>query len=425
VRNISLDTEPFFLIITGFTVILLLILSAIISAAEAALTSLSPDYVKEWENDNRNRYRRLRALLREPEKLAATLQVSHTLTNVVLVILAVYLFFSLFDLSAGLIVFFVAVMILVLSVFGEIAPRIFALQNVVKIFPKLSLLLLILQKTFYPLSVIQVWLMSAVRRQTIKNQSLSIDVLSHAFENSSKTLETSENILKGIVKFGNIDVHTIMTPRTDVESVDMSTGLTDLLVKINEWGYSRIPVYDNTPDNVKGIVYVKDLLPYIDEKDDFAWQTLIRDAYFVPENKKIDDLFHEFQKMKMHLAVIIDEYGGMVGIVSLEDILEEIMGDITDESDDDEQDYIKIDEHTYLFDGKVLLNDFFRIMRLDESDFETVRGEADTLAGVILEMKGEIPQQGDNVDFMRLSFYVESVDKRRIKQIKVVIHDEE
>jgi len=425
VRNISLDTEPFFLIITGFTVILLLILSAIISAAEAALTSLSPDYVKEWENDNRNRYRRLRALLREPEKLAATLQVSHTLTNVVLVILAVYLFFSLFDPSAGIIVFFVAVMILVLSVFGEIAPRIFALQNVVKIFPKLSLLLLILQKTFYPLSVIQVWLMSAVRRQTIKNQSLSIDVLSHAFENSSKTLETSENILKGIVKFGNIDVHTIMTPRTDVESVDMSTGLTDLLVKINEWGYSRIPVYDNTPDNVKGIVYVKDLLPYIDEKDDFAWQTLIRDAYFVPENKKIDDLFHEFQKMKMHLAVIIDEYGGMVGIVSLEDILEEIMGDITDESDDDEQDYIKIDEHTYLFDGKVLLNDFFRIMRLDESDFETVRGEADTLAGVILEMKGEIPQQGDNVDFMRLSFYVESVDKRRIKQIKVVVHDEE
>ena len=419
-----MNTEPHFLIVTGSIVILLLVLSAVISAAEAALTSVSSDDVKEWENDNRHSYRRILVLMQEPEKLSATLQVSHTLTNVTLVILAAYLIFSMFDPTGGIVVIFVVVMILVLSVFGEIAPRMYASQNVVKIFPRLSLLLLILQKTFYPLSVIQVWITSAVRRRTMKNQGLSIDALSHAFENSSKTSETSENILKGIVKFGSIDVHTIMTPRTDVESVDMSTGLNDLLAKINDWGYSRIPVYDNSPDNVKGILYVKDLLPHIEEKDDFAWQTLIRAAYFVPENKKIDDLLHEFQKMKMHLAVIIDEYGGMVGIVTLEDILEEIMGDITDESDDDEQDYIKIDERTYLFDGKVLLNDFFRIMRLNESDFETVRGEADTLAGVILEMKGEIPQKGDSADFMHLSFNVESVDKRRIKQIKVVVHDE-
>jgi len=427
VSSISLNAEPYFLIITGVTVILLLILSSVISAAEAALTSLLPDDVKEWENDNRHSYRRMLVLLREPEKLSATLQVSHILANVTLLILAVYLVFSVFVPTVGAVILFAAVMILVLSVFGEIAPRMYASQNALKIFPRLSFLLLILQKTFYPLSVIQVWTTSAVRRQTMKNQSLSIDVLSHALENSSKTSETtptSENILKGIVKFGNIDVHTIMTPRTDVESVDMSTGLFKLLAKINEWGYSRIPVYDNAPDNVKGILYVKDLLPYIDEKDDFAWQTLIRDAYFVPENKKIDDLLHEFQKMKMHLAVIIDEYGGMVGIVTLEDILEEIMGDIADESDDDEQDYIKIDERTYLFDGKVLLNDFFRIMHLNESDFESVRGEADTLAGLLLEMKGEIPQKGDNADFMHLSFCIESVDNRRIKQIKVVVHDE-
>ena len=423
VSNISLNTEPYFLIITGVTVILLLILSAVVSAAEAALTALSPDDVKEWENGNRRSYRRMLALMREPEKLSATLQITHTLANVALTILAVYLAFSIFDPTLGVIVLFTTVMILVLSVFGEIAPRMYASQNALKVFPRLSRLLLILQKTIYPLSVIQVWMMSAVRRKTMRNQGLSIDVLSHALENSSKTSETSENILKGIVKFGNIDVHTIMTPRTDVESVDMSIGLYELLSNINEWGYSRIPVYDDTPDNVKGILCVKDLLPYIEEKDDFAWQTLIRDAYFVPENKKIDDLLHEFQKMKIHLAVIIDEYGGMVGIVTLEDILEEIMGDIADESDDDEQDYIKIDEHTYLFDGKVLLNDFFRIMRLDESDFEAVRGEADTLAGLILEMKGEIPQKGDSVDFMHLSFCVELVDNRRIKQIKVVVHE--
>jgi CBS domain containing-hemolysin-like protein len=208
-----------------------------------------------------------------------------------------------------------------------------------------------------------------------------------------------------------------------VEAVDITAGLTELMKKINEWGYSRIPVYDDTPDNVKGILYVKDLLPFIEEADDFTWQKLVRDAYFVPENKKIDDLLKEFQGMKIHMAVIIDEYGGMAGIVTLEDILEEIVGDIADESDDDEQDYIKIDERTYLFDGKVLLNDFFRIMRIDESDFEPVRGDADTLAGVILEMKGEIPQKGDSVEYMHLSFCVEAVDNRRIKQIKVMIHE--
>ena len=418
-----MNTEPYSLIVTGVFVILLLILSAVISAAEVALMSLSPDDAKEWENDNRQSYRRMLALLREPEKLSATLQVSHTFTNVALVILAAYPVFSVFDPTPGVIVLFAAATILVLLVFGEIAPRMYASQNVLKIYPRLSLLLLILQKTFYPLSAMQVWTTSAVRSKTLKNQGLSIDVLSHALENSSKTSETSENILKGIVKFGNIDVHAIMTPRTDVESVDISTGLSELLAKINEWGYSRIPVHDDIPDNVKGILYVKDLLPYIEEKDDFAWQTLIRDAYFVPENKKIDDLLNEFQKMKMHMAVIIDEYGGMVGIVTLEDILEEIMGDIADESDDDEQDYIKIDERTYLFDGKTLLNDFFRILRLDESDFEPVRGEADTLAGLLLEMKGEIPQKGDSADFMNLSFCVESVDNRRIKQIKVIVDE--
>ena len=241
-------------------------------------------------------------------------------------------------------------------------------------------------------------------------------------ENPSETPE-NENILKGIVKFGNIDVHTIMTPRTDVTTVDITTSLNKLIATINELGYSRIPVCDDTPDNVKGILYVKDLLPYIDETDDFKWQRLIRSAYFVPENKKIDDLLKEFQEMKIHFAVIIDEYGGMAGIVTLEDVLEEIVGDIADESDDDEQDFVKIDEQTYMFDGKTLLNDFFRTLQLEESDFKAVRGGADTLAGLILEMKGEIPQKDDCFDFMQLTFCVEAVDNRRIKQIKVIINE--
>ena len=354
------------------------------------------------------------------------MQVSNTLVNVSIVFFAAYAFFSMFvscELTAGAIVGGTAAIIFVLLIFGEVVPRMYASQNAVKVLTRSSLMLLALQKAFYPLSVMVVWSTSTVRKHTRKKQSISIDDLSDALEKTSEVTE-NENILKGIVKYGNIDVHTIMTPRTDVEAVDIATGLTDLLTKINEWGYSRIPVYFDAPDNVKGILYVKDLLPYIEEANDFQWQKLIRDAYFVPENKKIDDLLAEFQKMKIHLAVIIDEYGGMVGIVTLEDILEEIVGEIADESDDDEQDYIKIDDCTFLFDGKVLLNDFFRIMRLDEADFEPVRGEADTLAGVILEMKGEIPQKGDSVDYKNLSFSIEAVDNRRIKQIKVVVHEQ-
>ena len=386
--------------------------------------SLSADEIKGWENDKRPACKRMHALMRQPEKLMATLHVGNAFVSVTIVILAARALFSITSgaLTTGLIGLAVAVIILVLLVFGEIVPRMYASQNVMKVLLRLSFLLSTLQKTFYPLSVAYVWSTVAMRKRSRKKQSITIGELSGALEKTSESAE-NETILKGIVKFGNIDVHTIMTPRTDVETIDITAGLSELMMKINEWGYSRIPVYDDSPDNVKGILYVKDLLPYIDETDDFQWQKLVRDAYFVPENKKIDDLLKEFQEMKMHMAVIIDEYGGMAGIVTLEDILEEIVGDIADESDDDEQDYVKIDERTYLFDGKALLNDFFRIMRLDESDFDAVRGDADTLAGLILEMKGEIPQKGDCVEYRHLSFCVEAVDNRRIKQIKVVVHE--
>ena len=416
-----MDIEPYLSIVA---VILLLIFSAAVSAAGSAFVSLSPDNVKGWNVDRRLAYKRILALMREPEKLLATMQVSNVLLNVAVVLLAAYTFFSMFvcgELTVGVMAGTITAIIFVLLVFGEVVPRMYASQNAVKVLPRLSFMLLALQKTFYPLSVMLVWSTSAVRKHAQKKQSISIDDLSNELEKTSETPE-NESILKGIVKFGNIDVHTIMTPRTDVETVDIATGLTELIAKINEWGYSRIPVYDDAPDNVKGILYVKDLLPFIEETNDFQWQKLIRDAYFVPENKKIDDLLAEFQEMKMHMAVIIDEYGGMVGIVTLEDILEEIVGDIADESDDDEQDYIKIDDCTYLFDGKVLLNDFFRIMRINESDFDPIKGEADTLAGVILEMKGEIPKKDDSVDYKNLSFFMEAVDNRRIKQIKVIIH---
>ena len=401
----------------------LLILLALVSASETAFLSISTGDMKSLEENKKNGKLQMFKLLQKPEELLTSMQVVGVVVRVTIVILSAYTVFSMAasgELTAGIVIFTAVVVVFVLLVFGEIVPRMYASKNALKILPRMSWLLAVLQKVFYPLSALLVLSTSAVGK---RSQSISIGDLSSALEKKSDTVTENENILKGIVKFGSIDVHTIMTPRMDVESVDITIGLAELITKINEWGYSRIPVFDDAPDNVKGVLFVKDLLPYIDEKDSFPWQKLIRNAYFVPEHKKIDDLLKEFQEKKMHMAVIIDEYGGMVGIVTLEDILEEIVGEIADESDDDEQDYVKIDEHTYLFDAKILLNDFFRIMRLDEADFEPVRGEADTLAGVILEIKGEIPPQGDCIDYLHLSFCVESVDNRRIKQIKVTVNE--
>ena len=407
-----MDADPYLAVIA----VLLIVISAVVSVARQEITSLLSGKVRLWEDDKRQRYRRLFALMQEPEKLIATVRITGLLADVLTVAIVAH-WTSLIVVEGGmytvvilLVVFCISLRLLIVHLLRKHASG--------KILPALSLPIAALKVVFYPLIIAILWTSRAFR----KKQDITIEELSNVLEKTPEASE-NENILKGIAKLGNIDVHTIMTSRMDVESVDVSLCLSELIDKINEWGYSRIPVYEDTPDIVKGILYVKDLLPFIAAPDDFRWQKLVRKAYFVPENKKIDQLLKEFQAMKTHLAVIINEYGSMVGIVTLEDILEEIVGDIADESDDDEQDYIKVDDSTYLFDGKVLLNDFFRIMQLEASDFASIRGEADTLAGVILEIKGEIPQKGDCVEYMHLEFCVEAVDNRRIKQIKVIVHE--
>ncbi len=415
-------------IVCAAIVVLLLVLSALISGAETAFFSLSPDDIKNSEKDKSRKGKRMFDLLQAPDKLSATCRVADSFVNVTIVILAVYTLTGIFDfdeIHGWEFVFWAAAVSLPLLLFGEFIPKMHASQNALKVSRRTAYTMTILQKIFYPSVTLFVSSVAFVQKQVRKSQSISIDDLSDALEKTSDVGAENENILKGIVKFGNIDAHTIMTPRMDVESVDINTRSAELFALINEWGYSRIPVYDDAPDNVKGILYVKDLLPYIEESDDFGWQKLIRPAYFVPEHKKIDDLLKEFQEIKMHIAVIIDEYGAMVGIVTLEDILEEIVGEIADESDDDEPDFVQIDDRTYLFDGKVLLNDFFRIMRIDDTFFADVRGEAETLAGIFLELKGEIPQKGDCVNYKNLTLSVESVDNRRIKQIKVIVDETE
>jgi gliding motility-associated protein GldE len=281
-------------------------------------------------------------------------------------------------------------------------------------------------KIFYPLSKLLVKSTSFIDKRIVrKGHDISISELSDAIEITAdeSTPEEETKMLKGIVRFGDIEVSEIMKSRVDVTAVDVEIGFTELIEIIRESGYSRIPAFENNFDNVKGILYIKDLLAHLDKGNNYNWKFLLREAFFVPENKRINDLLHEFQEKKIHLAIVVDEYGGTSGIVTLEDIIEEIVGEISDEfdKDDDEINFTKLDENNYLFDGRISLNDFYKILEIDDDIFEEVRGESDTLAGLILELEGSIPDRGDIINYQNFSFKIRSVDNRRIKQIDVNI----
>ena len=254
--------------------------------------------------------------------------------------------------------------------------------------------------------------------------NISMDELSQALELTSDTEDDEKDMLEGIIKFGNIQVADIMRSRVDIVSVEIKSSYKELMQMIVESGYSRIPVFSENHDNIKGLIYSKDLLPHLDKPDNFRWQTLIRPAYFVPESKKIDDLLKEFQETKVHLAIVVDEYGGTSGLVTLEDILEEIVGDISDEYDDEEKMYVKVDDTTYVFEGKILLNDFYKVTDIDESVFEKVTEDVETLAGLVLELKGEIPKKGDKVNMGLYEFEVVAVDNRRINKIRFHVNED-
>lgn len=404
-------------------IFVLLSLLAIVVGAEIAFFTLSSASVFKEDKTAVRRSDIIKSLLEKPEKLMASFWVSGVFLKILLIVHAfcflhlIYSsgYFSLFSISA--IGIFIVISI---YFFGEVLPKIFARAEPSKFVINTSYVV-------YSLYIISSPLAFLVNRLTKKTFSdnpgngfqLSVEDLSNAIELASDGVSEEEDILKGIVKFGNMDVSEIIQPRVDVVAVDFRMSLSQILKVVVESEYSRIPVFSSNFDNIKGILFVKDLLPFLNEKDTFRWQSLIRPTYFVPETKKVKELLTEFQNNKNHMAVVVDEYGGMLGIVTLEDILEEIVGEISDESDEDEKMYSIIDENTYMFDGKTLLNDFYKIFQTNDNLFEDIKGDADTLAGLLLEIKGEIPDKNEQIALKEFIFQVEAADMRRIQKIKV------
>ena len=404
----------------------LLIFSALVSGSEVAFFSLSPVEIKQLKKAQGYSQKNMLLLLKKPEKLLATILIANNFINVSIVVLSSYVTQSLVDFSASPLfgfLFQVVVVTFLLLLFGEIIPKVLASYFAFRFAQKMVLPFVFLNRIFSPLSYFLVHSTSFVNKKFSKKaKNLSVNELSNAFDITEKELMERE-ILKSIVNFGLHDVKEIMIPRVDVFDIDIKTQFTELLSVLKKTSFSRIPVYSETSDNVLGVLYVKDMLPYLQENDDFDWKQHLREPYFVPESKKVRNLLDEFQTQRIHLAIVIDEYGGTAGIVSLEDILEEIVGEITDESDEKKENFLKIDDKNYIFEGKTLLNDFYKILKLDDTIFDDKKGDADTLAGLILEIKGEFPQKGDVTDFQKFTLKVEAVSKRRIQKIKFTFKD--
>lgn len=403
--------------------IILLFFSALISGSEVAYFVLSPTNMHSLANRKSSVAKLVMRHTEDSERLLATILIANNFVNVAIIILSTILVNQVFDFSESPVLGFaiqVALITFLLLLFGEILPKVYANQNPVKFAVFMAIPINGLKKFFYPLSFFLLKSSSFVnQRVSQKKDEISMTDLSHALDLASSSVTEDRKILKGIVSFGNIQVTDIMKPRIDVVSLDIDTQLGKVVSAIVESGYSRIPVYSNTFDDVKGILYVKDLLPHIQKGDTFKWQTLLRVPYFVPETKKINALLKEFQQNRIHMSIVVDEYGGTAGIVTLEDILEEIVGEIIDEFDYEKVSFTKIDDNNYLFDGKTPLFDFYKIMNVQDDIFDDVRGDADTLAGLILEIEGEIPEKNRAISFKNFDFIIESSDRRRIKKINV------
>lgn len=413
-------------IIAILLAVLLLYASGFVSASEIAFFSLSPVDLSEIEEGKHTSDRRISALLNDSERLLATILISNNFVNVTIIMLCNYFFASTIHFGNSVILEFLLITVVLtflLLLFGEIMPKIYSAQNTLKFCRKAAPAISFLKKFFSPLSALLVRSSFLVNRCVAKrNYNISVDELSQALELTDKSeISEESNILEGIIRFGEETAKEVMTSRLDMVDLEINTPYSEVLKCIVENAYSRIPVYAESRDNIKGILYIKDLLPHLGKGDNFRWQTLVCPAYFVPETKMIDDLLRDFQANKIHIAIVVDEFGGTSGIVTMEDIIEEIVGEINDEYDDEERTYVKLNDRTYIFEAKTLLSDFYKIMKADPALFEKVEGDADTLAGLLLEIKGEFPVLHERLDYGNYHFEVLEMNTRRILKVKVII----
>jgi gliding motility-associated protein GldE len=411
-------------------VVLLVVLSALLSGSEVAMFSINTEQRKTLKDSTNNSTGRILKLLEEPKKLLATILIANNFVNVSIVMASNYVFNNLFiDGSISETMNFILQVIVVtflILLFGEVIPKVYANNYNIQFSKFMSLPLLVLKKIFYPVSLALINSTNIIDRKIEKKrESLKADELEHALNLTKDSVdnEDEKKILEGIVKFGHTDVKQIMTPRTDVISFDVTTKYIDLMEELKDIKFSRIPVFEESFDKIKGILYAKDLLGKMDEKKNFNWTSLLREPKFVPENKKLDDLLKEFQEEKTHIAIVVDEYGGSSGIVSLEDVLEEIVGDITDEFDEEDINYKKIDDHNYIIDGKTSLIDVYKLLEIDGEIFENAKGESDTIAGFCIEQAGKILLKNEKINFDTYTITVEAADKRRIKKVKITINE--
>lgn len=403
----------------------LILLSGFASASEIAFFSLSPADLEAMDPDKSPLDMLVQKLRDDSERTLATILITNNLVNVTIIMLCNYILTNLLTFSAEWLQFLCVTILLtfLLLLFGEIIPKVYGSTNPLAFCRKAVKGVMFFRKVFWPIETIL--LKSGAFAEKVlqkENRQLSIDDLEQALELTDKSdIKDEQSMLQGIIRFGDETAKEVMTSRQDIIDLDIRCSYEDVLKCIVDNNYSRIPVYQDNKDNIRGVLYIKDLLPHLSKPANFRWQSLIRPPYFVPETKKIDDLLREFQENKVHIAIVVDEFGGTSGIVTLEDILEEIVGEINDEYDEEEHNYTKLDANSYIFEGKTLLNDFTKILNLPDDEFDDVEGDADSLAGLLLEIKGDFPAVHEILKYKRYTFEVLEIDERRISKVKVII----
>lgn len=415
---------------TGIILVVLLFLSAIISGSEVAYFSLSSTDLSTLKENTGASEKRVIQLLEKPRELLATILIMNNLVNVAIVTLSTFLSWEIVGSQSSkgqVVVVLTFIVTFILVFFGEVVPKVYATQNNFQFAKKMATFLEISRTVVRPLSYLLMSISNIIEKRVSKRgYDISMDQLNHALQLTTPDhMDEGNDILKGIVNFSTLSVRQVMKSRLDITAIDIELDYHELMDRINKSGYSRIPVYKETIDKIEGILYIKDLLPYLEKDETFQWQKLLRAGFFIPESKKIDSLLRDFQDKRVHLAIVVDEYGGTSGLITLEDIIEEIVGEINDEFDEDDIAYNKLDNNTYIFEGKTSLNDFCKIINVDANIFEEIKGDSESLGGLLLEINSKLPRVGEKIKFDRFVFTIVSVDARRIKRVRVFLKPSE